>query len=86
MGNAKGRNPSHGGRTTLKQLVLLTFVIGGDKMDFQLLVAVIVLVMWREDLKRNDGREQEFLEVIQSNTEAINALKTEIERSNKNEV
>ena len=98
VGNAKGRNPSHGGRTTRKQLVSLLFIIGGDRMDFQLLVdfingtaapiafAVIVLVMWREDLKRNDGREQEFLEVIQSNTEAINALKTEIERSNKNEV
>lgn len=97
-GNAKGRNPSHGGRATIKQLVLLIPFIGGESMDFQLLVdfingtaapiafAVIVLVMWREDLKRNDGREQEFLGVIRSNTEAINALKSEIERSNNNEV
>lgn len=43
--------------------------------------AVIVLVMWWKDRERNYEREEKFLEVIQSNTDAINALKTELERS-----
>lgn len=42
--------------------------------------AVLILLMWREDLKRNDEREANFLKVIQANTDAIHALKEEIGR------
>ena len=42
--------------------------------------AVLILLMWREDLKRNDERETNFLKVIQANTDALRALKEEIRR------